>query len=391
MIPYYSPNLSPLRIIKSFFQYGAEPKILSYFQKITNKKYILITSSCRTALYLAYRALGGSGEVITSPLTCKSAIDPITDAGFLPVFCDIRLEDLTMDPGDIEGRITAFTKAIQAIHLGGVACEMDSLCELAKKHNLAVIEDCAQGFGAKYKNSFCGYFGDIACFSLIKNAYGIGGGIFATNDKELFERARSINIKLKKSSLTLILFRLLRNCLATYRKNSLVNFLYKFVMDRRQHHSAFKKEKSVSDQLAQISNLELKVFAAIIDRLEYIHIKRQDIGNRLYDLLRANQLVHNTVGKDRQCSFSKLIIFNPTFHAPKLIELLDTLGIEAKHLENKYGVFYQEKLVNGHKDYQRDLPHYSAVHDHLISLPICEYFQDAEMNRIVEIVSKSAL
>jgi len=107
-IPYASPNLEFSVFLKALFmpRHAAEQAIKAYFRALTGKKHILITNSCRSALYLVYKALGTSAEVITTPLTCRAAIDPIVESGNKPVFADIDPGNLNMDPGDISRRLT---------------------------------------------------------------------------------------------------------------------------------------------------------------------------------------------------------------------------------------------------------------------------------------------
>lgn len=388
MIPYYSPNLDLISIIRAFSYRNAERQVVRYFQELTGKKYILITNSCRTALYLAYKAIANPGEIITCPLTCKTAIDPITESGYRPVYCDIRLEDLTMAPDDSAARITGNTRAIQVIHFGGVSCEMNIICKIAKEHNLYLIEDCAQALGAKYKNVSCGSFGDVACFSLIKNGYGIGGGIFATANRALYERAVDLNAQLPKNGMSLLLFRLFRNYLESGRKYPVINFLYNFLMQRRAGSKSYTETKTVKAQLAMASKLEIKLFASQLERIDLLHKKREAAGFKLYQVMQDNGLMLNKINHENSCSFTKFIAYHPNF-IPFHIQQLDRYGVEAKHLEHKYKSFYQEKLVSESQTLVDDhLKNYHHVHDHLLSLPLCEYFGDKEINFIVHCLKK---
>ena len=107
-------------------------------------------------------------EVITTPFTFISTATSITIAGGIPVFVDIKEDNFLIDENKIEAAITSKTKAILPVHLYGQACNMDAIMAIAKKHNLIVIEDCAQSFGAQYKDRMVGTFGDVGCFSFHK-------------------------------------------------------------------------------------------------------------------------------------------------------------------------------------------------------------------------------
>lgn len=141
------------------------------------------------ALHLALRALGiGQGdEVITTAFTFVATTETIGIVGATPVFADINPETFNIDVNDIESKITEKTKAILPVHLYGQPADMDPIMEIAKKHNLYVIEDCAQAIGASYKGKKVGSFGDFGCFSFFptKNlgCYGDGGMITTDNDE----------------------------------------------------------------------------------------------------------------------------------------------------------------------------------------------------------------
>jgi dTDP-4-amino-4,6-dideoxygalactose transaminase len=133
------------------------------------------------ALLLALKGCGiGAGdEVITTPFTFIATAEVIAQVNATPVFADILPETFNIDPKKIEDRITERTKAIIPVHLFGHAADMDPIVAIAQKHNLKIIEDCAQAFGAEYKGKKAGTFGECACFSFFpsKNlaCYGDGG------------------------------------------------------------------------------------------------------------------------------------------------------------------------------------------------------------------------
>jgi dTDP-4-amino-4,6-dideoxygalactose transaminase len=141
------------------------------------------------ALHLALRACGikQGDEVITSPFTFVATAEAIAYCGAVPVFVDIEPKTYNLDPFMIEKSITKKTRAILPIHLYGQACEMDKIIQIAKKNNLAVIEDCAQAIGAEYNNTKVGSFGDAGCFSFFptKNlgCFGDGGMVITNNEK----------------------------------------------------------------------------------------------------------------------------------------------------------------------------------------------------------------
>lgn len=159
------------------------------FAKYINVKNAIACNSGTSALHLALLAanIKAGDEVITTPSTFVSTVWAISYVGATPVFVDTDLETYTIDPKKIEEKITSKTKAILPVHLYGQAADLDPIIAIAKKHNLLVIEDCAQAHGALYKGKPCGSIGDFGCFSYYpgKNmgAYGEGGMVTTNHDE----------------------------------------------------------------------------------------------------------------------------------------------------------------------------------------------------------------
>ncbi len=173
------------------------PKVIEFekeFADFVGAKYGIATNSGTSALHVALLAAGiGEGdEVITTPFTFAATGNSILYVGAKPVFVDINPETFTINPDEIEGRITEKTKAIMPVQLYGQSADMDSIMEIAKKHNLIVIEDAAQAHGATYKGNKVGVLGDMACFSFYptKNMTTSEGGMITTNNKEFAENAK---------------------------------------------------------------------------------------------------------------------------------------------------------------------------------------------------------
>jgi dTDP-4-amino-4,6-dideoxygalactose transaminase len=384
--PYSSPNFQFFDLLGALFMSGvrAEEEIKNYFRVITGKKYILITNSCRTALFLSYRSLDFVGDVITTPLTCKVAIDPIVESGNTPVFTDIDQGDLNMKATDVERRITKNTKAIQVIHLGGISCKMDLIMSIASKHNLIVIEDCAQALGAKYNGNYTGSFGDIACFSLIKNAYGIGGGILATNSPQIFNRAGELNNSFEKTPSRLLLWRIVKHLIANYKNTSVGSGLFnKLILLKGKR----KSYQSVGNQLYHISPVEAKISARQMRKFGLLHKLRQENGKRYVKCLNERSLILNGHYDTDEASFTKFFIYNPAISSVQLISKLNEAGVEAMHLSESAGSPYQHQFVDKQQALELGLHNYLVVHDSLISLPLCESFKSDEIVDIVNIVA----
>lgn len=164
----------------------------SDFARYCQTRYALGVNSGTSALHLALLAAGvkAGDEVITVSYTFVASVAAIRYTGARPVLVDIDPRSCTLDPARLEAAITPRTKAIMPVHLYGTCADMDPILEIARRHNLIVIEDAAQAHGAEYKGKRAGGIGDLACFSFYpgKNlgAYGEGGAV-VTNDGEYAE------------------------------------------------------------------------------------------------------------------------------------------------------------------------------------------------------------
>lgn len=149
------------------------------------------------ALMLALRAFGiGPGdEVLVPSFTFMATAGAVSATGATPVFCEIEPVTFNLDPAGIEARITPRTKALIAVHLYGHPADLNPLLELTRKHNLRLIEDCAQATGALYHGKRVGTLGDAGCFSFFpsKNLGGAGdGGMVLTASDEVAERVKCL-------------------------------------------------------------------------------------------------------------------------------------------------------------------------------------------------------
>ena len=158
-----------------------------------NCKHAITLNSGTDALHLALRALdiGAGDEVITVAFTFVATTEAIGIVGAKPVFVDIDPDTFNINTNEIESKITPKTKAILPVHLYGQPCNMDVIMDIAKRHDLFVIEDACQAIGAEFKGKKVGTFGDIGCFSFYptKNLGTMGdGGLAVTNSEYLKNR-----------------------------------------------------------------------------------------------------------------------------------------------------------------------------------------------------------
>ncbi len=162
------------------------------FKNFMGAEYCLATTCGTTALLtcLAGLGIGPGDEVIVPGYTFIASISSIIYSRAIPVLAEID-ESLTIDPGDIENRITDKTKAVMPVHMLGNPCNMDAIIKIAEKHNLYVIEDVCQAVGGSYKGKKLGTIGDIGAYSMnhMKVISSGDGGAVVTNDYEVYEKA----------------------------------------------------------------------------------------------------------------------------------------------------------------------------------------------------------
>ncbi|WP_299043938.1 DegT/DnrJ/EryC1/StrS aminotransferase family protein [uncultured Thermosynechococcus sp.] len=200
-------------------QFILGPEVQAFEEEVAaylGVRHAVAVNSGTDALVISLRSLGvGAGdEVITTPFSFFATAEAVSLVGARPVFVDVELDSFNLDPTKIEAAITPRTKAILPVHLFGRPAAMGAIVEVAQAHGLAVLEDCAQAFGARYcppcencqctaatqqtlANQFTGAIGSMGAFSFFptKNlgAYG-DGGLITTNDDDLAERSRMLRV-----------------------------------------------------------------------------------------------------------------------------------------------------------------------------------------------------
>lgn len=190
--------LDALRTKRLFRYYGPTPgpskvdQLEEEFSAYMVSKHALAVTSGTAALICGLRGIGvGPGdEVIVPAYTWIASASSVLAVGGVPVVAEID-ESLTLDPQDVEKKITPYTKAIMPVHMRGTPCQMDAIMDVARRHNIKVIEDSAQADGASYHGRRTGSIGDVGCFSLQFNKIITSGegGMIITDDDEVWKRA----------------------------------------------------------------------------------------------------------------------------------------------------------------------------------------------------------
>ena len=180
---------------------GTGPRTTEFESRMATYKsceYAVAVNSCTAALHLSLLAseLQPGDEVITTALTFCASVNAIIHSGATPVLADINPATMNIDPESVEQLINSRTKAILPVHFAGRPCDMDSLCALADRHNLKIIEDCAHAVETTYRGQAAGTFGDFGCLSFYatKNVVTGEGGMVLTSRKSDVERIRMLGL-----------------------------------------------------------------------------------------------------------------------------------------------------------------------------------------------------
>ena len=314
------------------------------------------------ALVIALRAAGvGPGdEVITTPFSFFATAESVSNLGATPVFVDIEEESFNIDPSKIEAAVTGKTKAILPVHLFGRPAEMDPILEIAGRHGLPVIEDCAQSFGAAYGGRKTGSIGLAGAFSFFptKNLGGFGdGGLITTDDGELAELCRKL----------------------------------------RSHGSLKKYHNEMLGYNSRLDTVQAAVLGVKLKYLEEANKERREIARRY------GQLIESEAEKGK--------IRNPKHSTPNPQSLIRNPGVTEGHVFHQYTI----RVGEGKRDRLREilsdkgigtavyypvpqdrLPVYAGldaacpVSDRLagevLSLPIFPGMTDAQQERVVEAI-----
>ncbi len=339
------------RVIEnSSFILGAEVKTFEQnFAALCGVKHAVGVDSGTAALHLALILLGvGPGdEVITTPHTFVATAEVITLTGARPVFVDIDPRTYNVDPAKVEAAITPRTRVLMPVHLYGQPAEMDPLLEIARRHNLRMIEDAAQAHGATYRGRRAGSMSDLACFSFYpgKNlgAYG-DAGMLVTNDDVLAERARML----------------------------------------RNHGRRGKYEHELTGYGYRLDALQAAILDVKLKHLDAWNAQRRAHADYYTELL-SNLDVVTPYEPPHLCGIYHIYAVT-TPHRDALLQHLKSRGIEA-------GIHYPLPLhlqpVYQDLGYRLvDFPHAEKAASEILSLPIYPELTDAQAGQIVEAIKE---
>ena len=315
--------------------------------KLCGVKYAAAVNSGTDALMYALTLSGikKGDEVITPSNSFIASTSSIVHVGATPVFVDV-LPNQNIDPSIIEDAITENTKAIMPVHLTGRVCDMDPILEIAKRHNLIVIEDAAQSIGSKYKGRPSGSLGDVGCFSThpLKNLNACGdGGFITTNNENIYEKIKTF----------------------------------------RNHGKIDQSNVSHFGMVSRMDNLQAAILNYRLGKLDSLNNKRRDNAKRYFEGIDQKKIF---IPQEESYEFNTYHTFViQTSHRDELKEHLLNQGIKtAIHYPVPIHLQPASKTL-GYKE--GDLPVIEKQAKEILTLPINQYLTNNDIERIISEVN----
>lgn len=326
------------------------------FAVMLNAEHAVALSNCTVALHLAMKlcSINEGDEVICPSLTFVATVNAIRYVNAIPVFADIKsYEDLTINPEDIERKITDKTKAIVVMHYGGFGCDMNAIMAIAKKNNLKVIEDACHGPLSEYNGKKLGTIGDIGCFSFFsnKNISTGEGGMIITNNSALFERGKL----LRSHGMTSLSYERSKGHSTSY---DVIELGYNYRMD---------------DIRSSIGIVQL-------DKLKIDLIKRAQVRKWYVEELSQNESI--IIPFKHYKEFSSNYIFPIVLknsNSEKRDEIQNKLSVAGIQTSIHYPAVHRFSI---YKDFYKELPKTDYVANNLITLPMYSRLMAEDINCI---------
>ncbi len=342
------------------------PKVHKFeemFREYKGSKFAMALNSCTAVLHLSMVAIGirPGDEVIVPTMTFAATANAVIHAGGIPVFADCEKDTMNINPEDIERKITSKTKAILPVHFAGRSCDMDAIMDIAKKHHLKIVEDCAHAIETEYRGKKVGTFGDLGCFSfyVTKNIVTGEGGLAITDNEEYANQIKILGLH-------------------GMSKDAWKRFSDQGYKHYQVVHAGFKYN---------MMDLQAAIGIHQLPRVDKYWKRRQEIWNR-----------YNEAFKDLPV-FTPASVEPDTRHAYHLYTLLldmDNLKITRDEFldemtKRNIGVGVHYIALHLHPYYQKafgygrgDFPNAEWISDRTVSLPLSAKLTDGDVENVIE-------
>jgi perosamine synthetase len=339
------------------------PKNMEFEEKFAEYigvKRAVTLNSGTSALQLALESLSIKGEVILPGFTFTASANAIVKAGAIPVFADIDYDTCNISPQDIIRKVTSRTEAIMVVHFAGQSCHMDEIMEIARKHNLKIIEDSAETIGGTYKGKKTGSF-SIGCFSFFptKNMTTGEGGMLTTDDDEIADRVKALS------------------------GHGISKGTYK----REKENEPWFREASSPGYNYRMSNLLAAIGVEQLKKLDDMNKRRRKNAAYLNKKLKFDEIDLPLESEGSKHVYQMYIIKLKGINRPKFITGLREKGIMASvhftppvHLQDYYAKRYKHK--------RGDLPISEHVANIAVTLPMYPQLTKRALDYMVDSVRK---
>ena len=335
----------------------------AYAKELGEGTQCLAVANGTAALHIAVLACGVTpgDEVIVPSLTFISDLNVVSVSGAKVVISDVSsFSDWTMDPADIEAKITPKTKAVMIVHYAGYACDIDAIVDICKRHNLKLIEDCAHANGGTYKGRKLGTFGDISAWSFFSNKnLAVGeGGMVATRDPALYKTCKN----LRSHGMTVASFDKMKGRAATY---DVLEPGFNYRIDEVRASLGLVQLAKLPEANASRTARVARYFARLDRMQDYLSVpfRHFDRGTPTYHIMPI--LLHENIDR------------------AKLIDLMKEDGIQTS-------IHYPSiQSFTAYKDRVGPTPKSQFISEHELTLPLYPTMTDEEVDLVCDSLEKN--
>lgn len=335
----------------------------SRFSSMLGAGYAVALTNCTVALHLAMKLcrIGKGDEVLCPSLTFVATANAVRYVDATPVFCDVSSsEDPTIDPAEIEKKITPGTKGIAVMHYAGFPCNMEKIISIARKHNLVVIEDACHGPLSEYRGQKLGTLGDVGCFSFFsnKNISTGEGGMLVTNNKDLAAEAKL----LRSHGMTSMSYERASGHSTSY---DVVELGYNYRIDDMRSAIALAQLVKLKADLLQRAEIR-KQYIEQLDPVNEITIPFRDhsgfVSNYIFPVVLKNS---TSLFRDKVRNFLAEEGIQTSVHYPAV---------------HRFSIY---------RNYYSELPVTEYISDNLITLPMYAKLDEKEIKFITDTLKKA--
>jgi len=335
----------------------------AYAKELGEGTQCLAVANGTAALHIAVLACGVTpgDEVIVPSLTFISDLNVVSVSGAKVVISDVSsFSDWTMDPADIEAKITPKTKAVMIVHYAGYACDIDAIVDICKRHNLKLIEDCAHANGGTYKGRKLGTFGDVSAWSFFSNKnLAVGeGGMVATRDPALYKTCKN----LRSHGMTVASFDRMKGRAATY---DVLEPGFNYRIDEMRASLGLVQLAKLPEANASRAARVARYFARLDRMQDYLSVpfRHFDRGTPTYHIMPI--LLHENIDR------------------AKLIDLMKEDGIQTS-------IHYPSiQSFTAYKDRVGPTPKSQFISEHELTLPLYPTMTDEEVDLVCDSLEKN--